>query len=61
MKQPFINGPVLEALILMHMQDGTKGKCTEIFWRPLCTDEEKPDKLGTENFEVCRKPKYLNE
>ena len=61
MKQPFLNGSVLDPLIHMHMDDGAEEESTAMSWALNWREEEKLDRLGTVNSVALRKPKYPKE
>ena len=61
MKEPFLNGSVLEPFIVMRMQEGAEGESTAISWTPKWGEDKKLDKLDMVNSEARRRPKYPRE
>jgi len=61
MKEPSLNGSVLEPLIRMRMEDGAEEESTAISWALKLREEEKLDRFDTVNSNACRKPKYPRE
>ena len=57
-KQPLQKVSVLEALILIHKQEGLKSKSTATSWTSKWREAEKEVRLGTVNSADRRKPKY---
>ena len=60
MSEPLQKGSVLDALILMHIQEGEDGASTAICWTVKCIKGEKLVTLGTVNSTARKKYSFCS-